>query len=596
MAQDSPADPFVRPSPARESVIRLVALAAMFWGAAYVTWRTFTTLDGAHVVSGSVLLAAEIIAVIVFGLRVRSAGSTPVTAIDAPGAAMPDLTVVVDASGASIEELRTSLISIARLEGSHNVTIVDPNESRWRRSMADRFGATVMDPSVGVDRAVAAAPTMWVLRLQAGDIPLPDLVTMCAPVCAAPDVGVVQVGIEEADPASYEHDPDGRWCLAPFEKQVVRPSLAARGSIPWFGQEPVLLRTAAFVASEDAFDAGPVTDVERGIAIQRAGFHVTCVPITLARVRGPRNLGESLGRRHTRLRTQCVAAIGAPVRSLPRSERWSHWVALIGPLAAMQRILLATAAVLVLGFAQQPLNASATDLLIIAAPAYLLRWNAHLLLGRGRLLPFSILRSDLRTLSVDLSLFRTQRDHQRGNLRLLVAVVLVLVAAVVTTALSVWWEWGDRLSAETAAVTLAITAGFLGAGIEVLLDAVVRRQRRFNHRVRLGLVTCLFQEMEGVLVDLSMGGVGIALPCLPEAAPVAGTVTTVAFRIPDANGSWRNVSTLVRVAYAAPGLPGETKVGLTFDDPTAAPLDPVVEFLTIDRRLVTLGRRAMVKC
>jgi hypothetical protein len=407
-------------------------------------------------------------------------------------------------------------------------------------------------------------------------------------------VGVVQVGIEEADPGSYEHDPHGRWSLTPFEQQVVRPSLAGRGSIPWFGHEPALIRTEAFVASEEAFGGEPVTDVDRGIAIQRAGFHVTCVPITLARVRGPRNLGESLGRRHTTLRTQVAAALSAPVRSLPRSERWSHRIALIGPLAAVQRILLTAAAVLVLGFAQQPLDASAIDLLVIAVPTYLLRWSVHLLLGRGRLGPLSILRSELRTLGVDLSLFRT-RHNQRGNLRLLVTVELVLVAAVGITAMSVWQDWGDRLSAETAAVALVITAGFIGAGMEVLLDAVTRRQRRLNYRVRLGLVTCLFQEMEGVLVDLSTGGAGIALPCVPEAVPEAGTVTTVAFRIPDAGGSWRNVSTLVQVAYVAPGLSGKTKVGLAFDDPTVAPLDPVVEFLTIDRRLVTLGRRAMVK-
>ncbi len=595
MAQDSPADPFVRPSPTREGIVRLVALVAGLWGAAYVLWRALTTLDGAHVASGAVLLGAEIIGVVVFGLRIRSARSTPVTAIDAPDAVLPDLTVVVDASGASIDELRTSLISIARLEGSHGITIVGSSGSRWLRSLADRFDAIVMDPSVTIARAVAAAPTEWVLRLRAGDIPLPDLVTMCAPVCAAPDVGVVQVGIEEADPASYERDPNGRWSLAPFEHQVVRPSLAARGSIPWFGHEPVLIRTEAFVASEDDPAAGPDTDVDRGIAIQRAGFHVTCVPITLARVRGPRSLGESLRRRHTRLCPQVAAALGAPVRGLPRAERESHRVALIGPLAAVQRLLLTAAAVLVLGFGQQPLDASAIDLLIIAVPAYLLRWNVHLLLGRGRLGPFSILRSDLRTLSVDLSLFRTQRDQQGGNLRLLAAVEIVLVVAVGITAVSVWRDWGDRLSAETAAVALAITAGLIGAGMEVLLDAAARRQRRLNHRVRLGLVTCLFQEMEGVLVDLSTGGAGVALPCLPDAVPEVGTVTTVAFRIPDAGGSWRNVSTLVQIAYVAPGLPGETKVGLTFDDPTVAPLDPVVEFLTIDRRLVTLGRRAITK-
>lgn len=102
----------------------------------------------------------------------------------------------------------------------------------------------------------------------------------------------------------------------------------------------------------------------------------------------------------------------------------------------------------------------------------------------------------------------------------------------------------------------------------VLLDALIRRQRRRNHRVRLGLVTCLFQEIEGVLVDPSTGGAGISLRCHRDAVPEAGAVTTLAFRVPDTAGSWRNVSTLIHVAYVNSGLPGETKIGLTFDDPT----------------------------
>ena len=104
-------------------------------------------------------------------------------------------------------------------------------------------------------------------------------------------------------------------------------------------------------------------------------------------------------------------------------------------------------------------------------------------------------------------------------------------------------------------------------------------------------MTCRLQELDGQLVDLSTGGAGVVLPCGLETAPEPETVTTMAFRIPDADGAWRSVTTLVHVAHRAVEGDNETRVGLTFDDPTDAPLDPVVEFLTIDRRLVALGRR-----
>ena len=47
----------------------------------------------------------------------------------------------------------------------------------------------------------------------------------------------------------------------------------------------------------------------------------------------------------------------------------------------------------------------------------------------------------------------------------------------------------------------------------------------------------------------------------------------------DADGAWRSVSTLARVAHLGDLGDGETRVGLEFDDPEAPPLDPVVEYL-----------------
>ena len=88
-----------------------------------------------------------------------------------------------------------------------------------------------------------------------------------------------------------------------------------------------------------------------------------------------------------------------------------------------------------------------------------------------------------------------------------------------------------------------------------------------------------------------MGGIGLVLASGTAETPPPGTHASVAFRIPDADGVWRDVTAAVRVAHVASLSDDEQRVGLAFADPTSASLDPVVEFLTIDRRLVALGRR-----
>jgi hypothetical protein len=178
----------------------------------------------------------------------------------------------------------------------------------------------------------------------------------------------------------------------------------------------------------------------------------------------------------------------------------------------------------------------------------------------------------------------------RAGLGALVTLILVLDLAVVIAAVSLWRDWTNRIPASVAAITFALTVGFLAVAMEVLLDAVARRQRRSNQRVRLGLVTCRIEEVDGQLVDLSTGGAGIVVPETADGIPNVGDVTTLAFRIPDADGAWRNVSALVRIAHRRVDPEGGIRLGLAFDDPTDAPLDPVIEFLTVDRRLVALGR------
>ena len=577
---------------AAERTVTAIARLALVWSLAYLVWRVAFTLPGADATAASLLLGAEILSVIVFAAMIRSTAATPIDVIASPDAPLPDTAAVVDATGSSVDELRTTLLALRRVVGVDHIVVVDGDGSRWLATIAERLGATVVDRSLTFDDAIRGVATSWVLVLRSGDLPMPDLVSVCAPRCSAPEVAVIQVGVEEADPTSFGHDPDAYWSLEPFVQHVVRPSLAARGSIPWYGDGPALVRRAALASTRRPGLESMSDDSRRvGLELIARGSTVTHLPVTLARVRGPHGLGESLVRRHERTRSALRSLRSPDLGQVDRTARVAHLLALTPLLGALQRLLLTATAIVVLGLSRTPMVGSLVGLAVLAVPAYLLRWTAHLLLGRGRLGPLSILRSDLRSLGIDLAPFgRVREDAGRAGLLVLAVVVGALVSVVVLATFSMWDGGDGRLPVSVAAVAFVVTAGFVGVGTEVLVDAVARRQRRVDHRVRLGLVTCRIEEHDGQLVDLSIGGAGVVVAAPIDETFEIGVVTTLSFRIPDAAGAWRSVSTLVHVAHRSEDPDGGTRLGLSFDDPMDAPLDPVVEFLTIDRRLVALGR------
>ena len=582
---DAQEDAYLAAEPTATASIRRWAQAAEIVGGLYLVSRAAFTLDGAAWTTSLLLLVAEGLGLVVFSLRVRSAWHAPADVLDMPDAPTPSAIAVIDADGATPEHVRTSLVSCARLRGLERVVVSDPEGRSAVRSVAERFSARIDHaPATSV---VANSSAAWVLLVRAGDLPLPDALELLATPCSSPDTGVIQLGVEEADPSSFEHDPSGRWSLGPFEQQVVRPSLAASGSIPWYGDVPAMVRPAAI---RDAADTSAPT-VDLGVYAASIGYRVTMAPRTLARLRGPQSLGESLCRRfeHTAaVRRRAMTRLG----DVPVSLRRALWVALVEPLAAVQRVLLVLVAILVLGMGRSPVDAALMPLALVALPAYGLRWHAQSLVGRGRLGRFSVLRSELRSIGVDLA-FGSRRMWAvtGGGLRLLGILMAAVAAAVGVGTIALWQDSAQRLPVGVAAVALATTAGFSIVAAEVLLEAIGRRQQRSDHRVRLGLVTCRLDEHEGQLADLSLGGCGVTVVGDRRGLPGLGDGAVVSFRIPDAGGAWRDVRVGGRIAHVATITETEHRIGVAFAEPLAESLDPVIEFLTIDRRLVALGRR-----
>ena len=128
--------------------------------------------------------------------------------------------------------------------------------------------------------------------------------------------------------------------------------------------------------------------------------------------------------------------------------------------------------------------------------------------------------------------------------------------------------------------------------LDVVRDMRARPQQRRHRRERIGRISCHLKDLAGELADLSVSGAGVVLDVPVEAVPEPGSSALIAFRIPVAGDTRRSIATQVRIVHVRPTDEGKTRVGMMFEDPTASELDRVVEFLTVDRRLVALGRRS----
>ena len=534
-----------------------------------------------------------------FAARVRSAWHRPLQPVEVPGAPTPEVAAVVDATGACREELRTTLLSMGRVHGLGEVAVVDRGASSTRRDVAQRLGATVHAPDVGVEAAVERATAAWVLVVAAGDLPTPDLVVMATSTCCAPHSRhhpararggrsrrrsrPTTTGDGRSNPSS------SRWC----DRRSPR-----RGSIPWYGDGPTLIRRGALQQAGGWAEGATTWSV--GLALVRHGFSVTHLPpdprsgARADRVRRrPRPAGV---RRHG---PALRSLVDGSLRGLSRPAKIAHVLGAVPFVGAVQRVLLVAAAVMVLGWSRLPFDASGAALVALAVPAYGLRWVTHLVLGRGLLGRLSLLRADLRTLGVDLTPFVhwTPVGARRMGAGALVALVVALDTAVVVSAVAVWREWSGRLPGEIAAGALLLTAVFVGVAVEVVLDAIVHRQRRRNRRVRLGLVNLPARRARGA-VDRPVGPEVSASPCGVHPPTHRGRER----RQPCSSGSPTPTARGARgcrprcessAARRPSRIPGpEHSSGSSSTTPRAAPLDPVIEFLTIDRRLVAMGRRS----
>jgi hypothetical protein len=120
---------------------RVVTAGALVWGAGYLGWRIVATRAGADGVAWVVLLAAELLGFAVFLGRGWQGWPSAVSGVQQVDPS--NVSVVLDATGESAADVRTTLVALRAIADLPAAVVVDERGNRWMRTVAERLGATV---------------------------------------------------------------------------------------------------------------------------------------------------------------------------------------------------------------------------------------------------------------------------------------------------------------------------------------------------------------------------------------------------------------------------------------------------------------------
>ena len=149
------------------------------------------------------------------------------------------------------------------------------------------------------------------------------------------------------------------------------------------------------------------TEYQTGLRLQAHGWRVRFHNQALAETLPVRNLQARLALRDRQARgvLHALRSSNSPLRAsgLSTSQRLTYLADSFGVFMSVQRLLLITVAIVALATAELPFTATAAYIVGLWFPWFVLAGSARWMLGRDRIEPGELLRTDLRNMAVDAS-------------------------------------------------------------------------------------------------------------------------------------------------------------------------------------------------
>ncbi len=578
---------------ARRRTLSILALAS---AAGYLTWRLGTLGRGWTLALSVPLLIVEIWGALQLAALVHQAWHPPAPT---PPLGSPEdrVHVVVTAGGADLDQIERTLVGCSTITGDVRVRVLDDRQRPEVAALARSFGADHDEglgrPIAALGRAIAATNAPYVLWLDAGQIPMPDVLVAALPRFADPGLAVIQLGVGLLNPDSLAHL-RGRDESA-LTREVLGPGLGARGLGPWTGAAAIIRRAA--IEDIGGVPAGGLAATSRCLVrLHRAGWRSSFDARPLVRASAPDTLGDYLAARRQRAADGLSLLVSpeGPLRGrgLTARAHLGHLTPVVGYGAGVRQLLLAAVVALTLLTGALPFDAP----LAVIVPAWVavtgLGAVARRELAEGTMELGDWVRHAWRTLGADLAAvaqvvgWRGQRREvadRRGvrvlaQLPVLTAAVLVLDAALLARTATLAkadllpaFSTGGRLVALTAGIALLVPM------IDVLQVIVRRKQRRGGHRVPVAL-PFQWRASLGETIDLAVGGVGVALPH----APPVGARGLFRLELPRIDGTVRVVEGEAEVRAGSRLEDGRVRVGMAFTNLDAGARRALLEFCLVE--------------
>lgn len=566
-----------------QGLTRAVALAALTWGAGYLTWRVGWTGNGAHPVTFALLLVTELYGIWALAtLTWFSWRRRPVTR--PPIVSRPTVDVYVCTYDEPEEVVLATLAGCRALRYPHTTYLLDDGRRENMRELAELTGAVYMTrpdnlhaKAGNINAALPRTQGDLVFMLDADHVPMPDALDALVGYFEDERLGLVQSPHDFSNQDSVQHYAVGRHEQSLFFHAVC-PGKDRHGAAFWCGSAAVIRREALLgiggVATETIAE-----DFHTTIRLQRHGWTSRYHDEVLVQGLAPHDLDGYLLQRDRWSRGN-LAVFTLPesplrARELRPLQRLSYFVSLAAYLAPPMRLLLLVTIALVLWTGWLPMKIDLLGLLLLWLPALALNLGAGSALALGYMRIAETSHYELMTMGIYARALRcaivpaktafkvTPKEgidlggtHALARLKLACLLAAVLTAGIVMRILDLWGVGPLPDLPAVADVILPLLALVeLRRILRTLVLVAGRRQRRLIYRFEgEAPALCLTAggSIPGRLVDANAAGLGLVV-----SAPIeAGTEVPIRLQLEDSEGTPRDVHVVAEVRSCRPAPDG----------------------------------------
>jgi cellulose synthase (UDP-forming) len=581
-------------------VIRALALVALAWGAAYLVWRLLDTWHGAQPVLFVVLYAGEVFGWLMLASFAFLAWRLPASVRPRVGW-RPTVDIYVCTYDEGLDVLGATLVGCDRITYPHTTWVLDDGRREEVRRLADRFGAHYLSRPTNehakagnINHAMTETDGQLLLILDADHVPQPDILDATVGYFDDPAVAVVQTPHDFGNHDSFQHFETGRHDQSMFF-EVLMPGKDRHDGAFWCGSAALILRHAlegiGGIATETVAE-----DFHTTIRLHAEGWHTRYHDETLVQGLAPHDLATFLLQRDRWARGNLAVLrtrenpLVAPRLTL--KQRASYLSSLLAYFVPLQRLSMVAVLVAMLVSGRLPLHATLWQFCLFWMPWMALNLAASSALCRGQASLWDGAYSNLLTTEIYAraafvlihpfrTAFRvTPKDGIDDGgwaavrqLRLIIVVALVLVAAVVARCLAL-----AGIISLGPLPGLAVVAGLGFALFEIVMVTLVvlrvsrRRQARRHYRVPVEVAGVIGDTVVRV-VDLTPGGAGIIGPRPLE----VGAEIPLHLSLPTIDGDMRDVGLRFAICSTRPARDMGWRMGGTLTPLTEVDGEALIE-------------------